>query len=881
MPHSNSATIFVKPLSSAFLFATITFFTGYAPVAGAQDSMPEEITVTARKRTETLQDVPATVTVFTENDIERSNITRAGDIALLTPGVSLVDAAEVGDTQVNIRGMNGARDAENSYALVIDGVTYTNPAALNREYSNLQQIEVLKGPQGAIYGRNASAGAFIITTQVPEDELRGQLKASGGEDTTYSLVGDIAGPITDSIRGSVMGEYFTSDGYYKNDFLNRDDITDNRENWALTGRLIFDIGSNSELDTKLRYGEVDASSITFNSIFHIPFFAEQGFGDAFYEDVNDHPFNFYNNVVHTNDQEATEFSAKWTTDFDSMTLTAWGLYSSIENQLGADGTSAAFGFFNADQPCIDTVAAISSQFPPFDPANPQPVNPPQYIGASPNFPDSVLGAYTPTACDGTQYQKRDQDDISFELRLASNNDSALQWMGGLYFLDIDREVAVNTGIDRLNAGAGYIGGSPIQKPFTNNPLNPTEQLIWDQFDTQVASVFGQLAYDFTDTFTMDLALRYDREKRKAKSKVPTDAVTQYIDTCLDGGVGGDPINPGLCANPGVPLPERERTFKQFQPKLSANWQPLDSTSFFASYGVGFRSGGFNNQGSAATVNSFINGALYNGDFDLTDPNNPIPLQGLCDPATAGCVESGRSRVGIKDDYEKETSSAFELGFKSNFADNALRVEGAAYYNQVDDMQFFEFIVGPFGLLRVVENIDEVDIFGIEGSVTWDAAEWLDLYVGANWNDTEIKKNTARPDTVGNDSPYTPDYTANLGAYLSFPVGNNLNFFTNLDVSAIGKTWFHVVQDQTRPIGFELVLGAPIAPGEYSVARRDAYALANLRLGFENEYWTAALWVTNLTDEEYLEENIPAPEFGGSFAHPGTLRRIGADFTWRF
>ena len=78
--------------------------------ASAQEpaSQPvEEITVTARKRAESLQDVPATVTVFTEDRIERSNINRAGDIALLTPGVSLVDAAEVGDTQVNIRGMNG------------------------------------------------------------------------------------------------------------------------------------------------------------------------------------------------------------------------------------------------------------------------------------------------------------------------------------------------------------------------------------------------------------------------------------------------------------------------------------------------------------------------------------------------------------------------------------------------------------------------------------------------------------------------------------------------------------------------------------------------------------------------------------------------------
>jgi iron complex outermembrane receptor protein len=196
------------------------------------------------------------------------------------------------------------------------------------------------------------------------------------------------------------------------------------------------------------------------------------------------------------------------------------------------------------------------------------------------------------------------------------------------------------------------------------------------------------------------------------------------------------------------------------------------------------------------------------------------------------------------------------------------------------MQFFEFVVGPFGLLRVVENIDEVELKGIEAGLTWDAADWLDLFIGGNYTKSKIKKNEVRPDTVGNESPYTPDYTANLGAYFSWPMGANMSFFTNLDISGVGKTWFHVVQDQERPIGFELLIPG-IVGGDYSIARRDAYALTNLRLGIEGEKWTAALWVTNLTEEDYLEEAIPAPEFGGSFIHPGTLRRVGADFTWRF
>ena len=124
----------------------------------------EEVTVTARRRAESLSDVPGTVTAFTQQTLESAGVQRAQDFIALTPGVTLVDAAEVGDTQVNIRGINGARDAENSFAFIIDGVLYTNPAAFNREYTDLQQIEVFKGPQGAIYGRSASSGAIIVTT---------------------------------------------------------------------------------------------------------------------------------------------------------------------------------------------------------------------------------------------------------------------------------------------------------------------------------------------------------------------------------------------------------------------------------------------------------------------------------------------------------------------------------------------------------------------------------------------------------------------------------------------------------------------------------------------------------------------------------------------
>ena len=149
-----------------------------------QEEVREVITVTARQTEEALKDVPASVSVLTDAQIEAVGVKRAEDFIKLIPGVSMVNAAEVGDTQVNIRGINGSRDAENSFAFVVDGILMTNPAAFNREYGNLRQIEVLKGPQGALYGRNAAAGAMIVTTAPPGDTFSGELRVGFAEDST-------------------------------------------------------------------------------------------------------------------------------------------------------------------------------------------------------------------------------------------------------------------------------------------------------------------------------------------------------------------------------------------------------------------------------------------------------------------------------------------------------------------------------------------------------------------------------------------------------------------------------------------------------------------------------------------------------------------------
>lgn len=173
------AVMLAVPTTGAFLVSGLAY--------GQQ---LEEIIVTARARAETLQDVPATITAFTENQIANMGIARAQDFIAMTPGVTFTQSVETGDSSLSIRGIYGARDGETNFAFIVDGILHTNPSAFNREYPDLTQIEVLKGPQGALYGRSAAGGAVIMSTRRPSDEFEGKIKVSAAENATYTGLAD-------------------------------------------------------------------------------------------------------------------------------------------------------------------------------------------------------------------------------------------------------------------------------------------------------------------------------------------------------------------------------------------------------------------------------------------------------------------------------------------------------------------------------------------------------------------------------------------------------------------------------------------------------------------------------------------------------------------
>src|SRR6478752_651713 len=137
----------------------------------------EEIVVTARLRTENYATTPAAIKAFTASEIQAAGIDRVHDFVQLTPNMTVVQTQNPGNTFITIRGISQARNSDMPVAVVVDGVLMTNPAEFNQELNDIQQIEVLKGPQGALYGRNAIGGAINIVTKPATDKFEAKIRA--------------------------------------------------------------------------------------------------------------------------------------------------------------------------------------------------------------------------------------------------------------------------------------------------------------------------------------------------------------------------------------------------------------------------------------------------------------------------------------------------------------------------------------------------------------------------------------------------------------------------------------------------------------------------------------------------------------------------------
>lgn len=225
----------------------------------------EEILVTSRKREERLQDVPDTISAFTSETIEGAGIRSVADVAEMVPNLSIVQTQQPGVDFLVIRGVGQARNQEPPVAMVIDGVQLTSSYGLTQELFDVERIEVLKGPQGALYGRNAIAGAINIVTKKPTNEFEGRLTAGVGNGFFWETSGALSGPIVeDRLLFRVAGSYQDFDGNIHNVTQNKD--VNFFDTLALRGRLLFTPNEKLTFDLRASYEDMDSGAAYFKPV---------------------------------------------------------------------------------------------------------------------------------------------------------------------------------------------------------------------------------------------------------------------------------------------------------------------------------------------------------------------------------------------------------------------------------------------------------------------------------------------------------------------------------------------------------------------------------------------------------------------------------------
>src|SRR6185503_1868706 len=415
----------------------------------------EEVLVTARMRSESRQDVPITVNVFTAENIEAAGIQKPADFIARVPNMTLVETQNAGNAFVVLRGISQARNSEPSVAVLVDGVLETNPAEFNQELFDIEQIEVLKGPQGAVYGRNAIGGAIIIRTADPGDEFGGRVKLGYGNGSSVRAQAGISGPLGDIFKYRASVSYYDTDGYLPSTYLGGK--ADPVESLSGRVRLSFEPSETFSGDVRLSYENLDT----------------RGFYFVIPRDDEANPFSTFTTPPNANDVRSP-------IQVDDAGIDQRDLFTGavrLNFNLG-DGTLSSVSAYNSTE---EIITGDAYDFRP----------------AANSIFNVLLGF------DLNQSQFLDLSSWSQEVRFTSSDEGRLRWILGGYFVHTDRFISTGNMVDD---GTGVYPVYHHPRPTGNNP---SATFLADNQDNDAWAVFGDATFEISDQFELDVALRYD------------------------------------------------------------------------------------------------------------------------------------------------------------------------------------------------------------------------------------------------------------------------------------------------------------------------------------------------------------------------------------
>lgn len=835
---------------------------GVAPIAAAQDDADDSarrlntVTITATKREQTLQDVPVAVSVVDDSTIEKAEIQDLNDLQSVVPSLRVGQLQSSANTNFIIRGFgNGANNVgiEPSVGVFVDGVYRSRSAAQISDLPNLQRVEVLRGPQSTLFGKNASAGVISIVTRKPQFDTQGSIEATAGNFNAFRLKGDVTGPLSDTVAYSLAGNINTRDGYADDLAINAE--TNERNRWGLRGELLFTPSETLELRFIGDFDKIDEVCCVAANLVNGP---TGGLIQAIGGNINGQdPFSYevFGNFPSENEIENSGISLqvdKEFTGFDVTSITAFRKVDSYTNQ-DSDFTSADLIGLNEADGGIDT--------------------------------------------------------FTQELRFTSNNpDSSFDWMiGGFYF---DESVEVSSDFeygadyrnyaDGLLVGLGAPGalagveaalGLPVGQTFGQNGQGPEAEFGQDN---KAWSVFGTLDFYLTDRLTATVGLNYTEDEKDAFYRQTNSDVFSAIDLVELGfaqalvGAGVNPTDPAAIAafaqaNPAVfaaiqagaadptqnPLLGLQAL--QFLPPfldfpnsvedgsssdtstthtLRVAYDLTDNINIYGSWATGFKATSWNlSRDSRPFASDFIAGSPV-----TSPPSSPIRDAGLAVPN----LTSGTRYAGPED------SEVFEIGVKGAFSTFAFNL--AIFDQTIEGFQSNAFTGTGFALA----NAGEQSTTGAEFDLTWSATDALTLNFAGTFLDPVYDSfpGSASGDLSGQTPSGIPDVATSMGFNYDFALGD-WDSYVRADWQYTADTDFF-----DDPVNEALI---------DTVGYSREVNEVNASAGFEKANGlSVAVWARNLFDEQHITTAFPSVAQAGSISgYPSQPRTYGVTLRKRF
>ncbi len=535
-----------------------------APVE--DDGGPDEIIVTARKFAENLQNAPTSVAVVTAASIERLGLDSIQDLSKTTSGLIFDDSFGRDANRPVIRGQASIL-GQSGVAFFIDGIYYSGSIA-DYDVDSIERVEVVKGPQSALYGRNTYSGAINIISKSPGDVWEGKVSADISDNRRYDFSASIRGPIAEGLGIIVGSRYFSNAGEFRNAFDGtRIGKQSTKSAYAL---LKYDTGGTVRASLRANYTNTDdgqpaifAQSANDNNCLRDNGTLYRGQSRYFCGTIRPQAVNsdYSRQFVNAEDVglEARTFNGAFRLDIDltdELSLTSLSGYNrrTATNQTDGDYSGNSFQ------------TAIFAAFP-IGPA-PAPVTPPRTLRYS-----------TVAATQDFSFSNAQRtSDFSQELKLRYDSDNLKLLVGGYYFKQSDdqrdtRVVPANA-LARAQASSAAATAATCARlplcgailPFAASTPNSRST---NNFDIRNMAMFGSVSVNVTDTFSISAEGRYAEEKIRQ--------ATQSF-------------------NAGAAVPAAlivEAKYTKFTPRITLDWQATPSNLIYGVYSEGQKPGGFN------------------------------------------------------------------------------------------------------------------------------------------------------------------------------------------------------------------------------------------------------------------------------------------------